>query len=158
MKKFKWIAFAMLAAAVLLAGCNQAEEQEEPADDNADEEQPVEQAEEEAEEQFSAEDEENEQLISMAETFIDQLNEGKYEEATKNFDETMSELLAAEDLEELWVSLNSQIGEFLDQEYTTTEEADGHQVVLITGVFNDADVMFQVTFDENEQIAGFYVQ
>lgn len=154
MRKLQWIGLSMLAVMALLSGCNQAEEQEELADENREEEQ----VEEETEEQSSAEGEENELLISMAETFINQLNEGKYEEATENFDGTMSELLAAKDLEELWVGLNSQIGDFIDQEYASTEEADGHQVVLITGTFNDADVMFQVTFNKNEEIAGFYVQ
>ncbi len=94
----------------------------------------------------------------MAITFIDELNEGNYEEATGNFDETMNEQVGAADLKEIWTDLNSQLGDFIDQEYNKTEEADGYQVVFITGTFNDADVTFQVTFDENEQIAGFFVQ
>lgn len=143
MKQFKWMIFMMLAVCVLLAACNQTEEQEEPVDENQ------------AEEENNTEDE---QIITIAETFISQLAEGNYEEATENFDETMSAQLTATELEEIWSSLTEQVGDFIAQEYNTTEEVDEGQVVLITGVFNEADVTFQITVDPDQQIAGFYVQ
>ncbi|GEM_PF-1276795 len=154
MKKFQWIGLVMAFALVLLAGCNQAEE---PADQSTEQQEDTQTPSGEKDE-TSEENQADEALIDMAITFIDELNEGNYEEATENFDETMNEQVGAADLEEIWTDLNSQLGDFIDQEYNKTEEADGYQVVFITGIFNDADVTFQVTFDENEQIAGFFVQ
>lgn len=154
MKKLQWIGLVMAAALVLLAGCNQ---EDEPADQGT-EEQGDEQTPSDAEDETSGENQENEAQIDMAKGFIDQLDEGKYEEATENFDDTMNEQVTAADLEEIWTGLNSQLGDFIDQEYNKMEEADGYQIVLITGTFNDADVTFQVTFDESGQIAGFFVQ
>lgn len=142
MKRLHWIGLIMLASVVLLTGCNQGEEQ---MDKNT-------------EEQDSESVQETEQLISAAESFINQLNEGNYEEATENFDETMSKQVTPDDLEEVWVTLQSQIGNFIAQEYKSIEEIQGHQVVLITGVFNDAEVTFRVTFDEDQKVAGFFVQ
>lgn len=154
MKKFQWIGLVMAFALVLLAGCNQAEE---PGDQSTEQQEDTQTPSGEKDE-TSEENQADEALIDMAITFIDELNEGNYEEATGNFDETMNEQVGAADLEEIWTDLNSQLGDFIDQEYNKTEEADGYQVVFITGTFNDADVTFQVTFDENEQIAGFFVQ
>lgn len=99
----------------------------------------------------------DEAIVEHAETFINQLSTGDYEAATQNLDMTMAEQLTADDLEEMWLSLTEQLGEFIDQEYSGMEEAEGHQVVLITGIFNNVDVTFQVAFNEDEEIAGFYV-
>ncbi|WP_208588572.1 DUF3887 domain-containing protein [Gracilibacillus suaedae] len=151
MKKIQSIVGVMIAGLILLAGCNQSEEsEEEPLKQN--------QEEQEGEEQSATESNENNQIIGMAETFIDQLNEGKFDEATANFDETMAEQLTADKLEGIWNDLHNQLGDFIDQEFHTIEEVDGYQVVLIAGIFNDDDVTFQVTFNENQQIAGFYIQ
>lgn len=150
MKKFQSIVGVMIAGLILLAGCNQSDEsEEEPLDQNQ-----VEQK----EEGQSAESNESDQIVGIAETFIDQLNEGKFDEATENFDETMAEQLTADDLEAIWNDLNSQLGDFIDQEFNTIEEVDGYQVVLTTGIFNNDDVTFQVTLNENQQISGFYIQ
>lgn len=100
---------------------------------------------------------EDEPIVGHAETFINQLSSGDYEAATQNLDMTMAEQLTADDLEEMWVSLTDQLGEFIDQEYSGMEEVEEHQVVLITGIFNNVDVTFQVAFNEEEEIAGFYV-
>jgi len=152
MKKIQWAGVPLMAVVILLAGCNQAEDQSEQSNPS------MENAEIEEDEQTQADSQENDELVSKAETFINQLSEGKYEEATEDFDETMAEQLGATELEELWETLQDQLGDFIDYEYHSTEEAEGYQVVLLTGIFNEADVAFQVTFDDNQQIAGFYVQ
>lgn len=154
MKRFQWIGLLLAAVLVLLAGCTQGED---PADGGA-AEQDNNEVETDTEDEAVADSQGNEEQMEMAKTFIEQLNEGKFEGATEKFDETMNEQVTAVDLEGIWKDLNSQIGNFIEQEFNKVEEADGYQVVFITGIFNDADVTFQVTFDENQQIAGFYVQ
>lgn len=138
----------MIPVLLLLAACSEAEEQE-PVNENTGE------TEEQATDEHAADD----AVVGMAEEFIGQLNEGQYEEATEKFDETMREQLGPEELEELWISLEDQLGELVDYEYDRTETVDGgYEVILINGVFHDADATFQVTVDGNEEIAGFYIQ
>jgi len=35
---------------------------------------------------------------------------------------------------------------------------DRHRVILITGIFEKANVEFRITFDEKEIIAGLYIK
>lgn len=124
MKKLVGMSVLIVLSLLVLAGCNQGED---------------------------------EAIVGHAETFINQLSSGDYEAATENLDMTMAEQLTADDLEEMWLSLTEQLGEFIDQEYNRIEEVEEHRVVLITGIFNNIDVTFQVTFNDEEEIAGFYV-
>lgn len=147
----KFLKGAILILAIFsLAACNQAEDTAEDETDST--EQQVE------EESGEKENQEDEESIALAENFIEQLSQGQYEESTDKFDQTMSEQLGAAELQELWESLEVQMGEFIDYEYNKTETIDGgYQVILIHGVFNDADIMFQVTVNDNLEIAGFYI-
>lgn len=104
-------------------------------------------------------DEPSEEVIQKAEMYIHLLAEGKFEEAVEYFDETMKAELPPEALEEIWESLLEQVGDFIDQEFDSTKQTgDGYQLVLIDGLFEATDVTFTVTFDENEQIAGFFMK
>ncbi|MFD1848455.1 DUF3887 domain-containing protein [Oceanobacillus bengalensis] len=96
--------------------------------------------------------------IVFAEEFVMFLNEGRYEDATEYYDETMKDELPASELEEAWTSLEEQFGSFVSQEYQSTEKLEGYDVVLINGSFEEQDVVFQITLDQNEKIAGFYVK
>lgn len=99
-----------------------------------------------------------EEIVSLAVAFIDDLAAGEYESATQHFDETMTKELPPEQLEALWNQLESQLGPFKGQQYASTEEQDGYRIVLLDGSFEQADVILQVTFDQNNQIAGFFVR
>lgn len=141
MKKFKWLSLILVIIMVLAIGCSQDEGQDKGQGDQ--------------DENLNLE---NEIIIDLAETFIDQLSDGDYQEATENFDATMADQIGAEDLEEIWLALEEQLGNFIDQEYSSTEEVDEYSLVLITGIFNDDNITFQVTFNEDEQIAGFFIR
>lgn len=151
MKKSQVISFLLLAAILFLAGCSEGQDTEEPAGS-------LEKGTEPAEEQTKGENEDDmkDEAIVVAERFIDQLSDGQYEEATENFDATMAEQLRAEELQEIWGSLEEQLGHFIAFEYKETEEVDDYEVILIKGVFNDSDITFQVTVNEDMEIAGFY--
>jgi len=139
MKKMKWVGFVMLVSVSLLTGCNQGEEQGNIL----------------TEEQISMGASDSEYLIESAEALITRLSEGKYEEATEKFNNEMLEQLTPEILEETWALVQGQLGTFIDYEFHSLVEANGMQVVLISGIFNEADVVFQIAFDENQKIAGF---
>lgn len=150
MKKFSKVWILLILAMLFLIGCN--DETEEMEEDRAldETEQP--------EEQVESESQADEETIQLAETFIENVSNGQYEEATENFDETMREQLGAADLQELWESLEEQMGEFIDYEYYQAEVVDGYEVILINGIFNDVDVIFQVTMNESQEVSGFYIQ
>ncbi|WP_339226759.1 DUF3887 domain-containing protein [Oceanobacillus sp. FSL K6-2867] len=103
-------------------------------------------------------DADSEGNIALAEEFIEQLANEEFEAATAHFNDMMAVQLTPVALDELWVSLQDQLGGFIDQQYSSTEEVDDHQVVLIDGLFESADVVFSLAFDNNNQIAGFYIQ
>ncbi len=134
----------LLVAVLLFAGCSQGEEEAEQDKGTSNG-------------QTTEEQGEDEEVIAVAENFMDQLSKGLYEEATELFDETMTEQLGPEELEELWKSVQDQLGEIIDYEFQQIDESDGYQAVFFDVVFNDNDATIQVTLDGNQQIAGFFI-
>lgn len=134
----------LLVAMLLFAGCSQGEEEAEQDEGTSNG-------------QTTEEQGEDEEVIAVAENFMDQLSKGLYEEATEPFDETMTEQLGPEELEELWKSVQDQLGEIIDYEFQQIDESDGYQAVFFDVVFNDNDATIQVTLDGNQQIAGFFI-
>lgn len=90
----------------------------------------------------------------IAEEFISLLASGQFEEASQLGDASIK----ADDLKHTWESLEKQIGDMIEQEHSTTTVVNGLDVVMIIGRFNDTDVMFNISFNEDQQIVGFYVQ
>lgn len=155
----KKLLFILLALFVLVA-CSHDEHEPVETDNEAeqvDDEVSNEENDADSSEQDGA-DADSEQVIALAEEFIGQLANEDFEAATQHFNEMMEAQLTTVALDELWVSLQDQLGTFIDQEYNSIEEVDDHQVVLIDGLFEGSDVVFSVAFDTNNQIAGFYIQ
>lgn len=100
------------------------------------------------------ETEESARINQIAEEFISLLAEGQFEEASRFGDDTIK----ADDLKSTWDTLQQQIGDMVEQEYSTTTELNGLDVVMITGHFEQTEVMFNISFNQENQIAGFYVQ
>lgn len=90
----------------------------------------------------------------IAEEFISLLASSQFEEASQLGDASIK----ADDLKHTWESLEKQIGDMIEQEHSTTTVVNGLDVVMIIGRFNDTDVMFNISFNEDQQIVGFYVQ
>jgi protein involved in sex pheromone biosynthesis len=145
----KRIMILLLAAILFLTACNT--EEEEATEDNAGDDEAQ------TEEAVQNESGADEEIVAVAEEFIGNLSEGEYEEAAGITDETFEEQADAGQLQDIWQSLENQLGKFVDYEYNKTEVVDEYDVVLINGVFNDADVTFQVTVSENQKVAGFYI-
>lgn len=95
--------------------------------------------------------------ITFAEELIMFVSEGNYKQATQYFNSTMKEELPAEEIENVWNSLEDQLGKFVKQEYDRTESKDDYDIIFINGKFEKGDVVFQVTIDQDEKIAGFYI-
>lgn len=99
-----------------------------------------------------------EPIAVAAEDFINKLAEGKTAEAVEYFDEQMKKELSPAQLEEAWQTLRQEGGRFLEQRYREVIDFDRHRVILITGIFEKANVEFRITFDEKEKIAGLYIK
>lgn len=106
--------------------------------------------------------EETEELVETAESFIDHLDAGNYEEAYEYFDETMAAELQPDVLEEVWETAAGQLGGFIDHNYNRVidrnTEAGNYQVVLMDGLFEASEMVFQISFNEENEIAGFFIQ
>lgn len=95
--------------------------------------------------------------IVFAEEFIMFMSEGRFKQATEYYDQTMKEELPAEELEKVWNSLEGEYGDFVSQEYDRTEIKDEYEILFINGEFENGNVVFQITIDQDEKIAGFYI-
>lgn len=136
MKKYVVLMLTLIIISLFLSGCGQGE----------------------AEQKDFQEAAEKEANIVFAEEFIMFLHEGRYDRATKYFDDTMKKELPANELEKLWTSLEEQLGDYKNQNYDSTQKMDDYDVILINGIFEEDEVTFRVTIDQNEKIAGFYIE
>lgn len=123
-------AFAMLT---ILAACQDESTEEETTDQSAEE---------------------------TAELFLNHLAEDEYEEAYGQLDETMEDEIGASDLEELWTALNQQLGDHIEFEYQNIEEGtdDDFDIVFIDSHHEKEDVTFRVTINEDQEVAGFFLE
>ncbi|MCK0471013.1 DUF3887 domain-containing protein [Halalkalibacter sp. APA_J-10(15)] len=93
----------------------------------------------------------------IAESFIQQLADGSYNEAAEQFDETMSEAISEAELAQTWEEIELQLGAYIDHRYQSTEEAEGYSIVILEGLFEGQDVIISVSINEHEEISGFYI-
>lgn len=99
-----------------------------------------------------------EPIAVAAEDFINKLSQGEFKEAAEYFNDNMKKELSPSQLENAWEILMEKGGRFIEQRYREVVEFDFHRVILITGVFEKADVEFRITFNEDEEIAGLYIK
>jgi major membrane immunogen (membrane-anchored lipoprotein) len=157
MKKIKLIPFVLLMV-LLFTGCNQDnKEPEDVTNQGVNEETTENQTSEETGNEKTDKSQDNSEIIDIAETFINLLNDGEYEKATENFDETMNKEMGPDKLKELWEAIEIEFGNFIDQDYDSTGEHEEYQLVFIKATFNDQDVTFRIVFNENNEIAGLFV-
>ncbi len=98
------------------------------------------------------------ELIAMAKAFVTDLDSGRYGDAVKNFDETMSKLAPAEKMKEVWEAVIQKVGPFKEQISVRTESIPKYDIVYVTCRFEKAKLDIKVVFDKNKKIAGqFFV-
>ncbi len=98
---------------------------------------------------------EDEKIIS--EKFIYLLINSKYEEAIDFFDPSVKPMISVERLEELWNSLEKQVGSFKSILGYRTEDLEGYRIVFVTCEFNLMDVDMRLVF-ANKKIVGMFFQ
>jgi hypothetical protein len=96
------------------------------------------------------------ELEKSAKALVTLLDKGDFQEATKDFDDTMKEKLPADKLEKTWKDLIDKAGKFKKQSSTRTQKIQEYDVVEVTCEFEDAPLIARVVFNKNKQVAGLF--
>ena len=88
---------------------------------------------------------------------IQNMQDGKFVQATQNFDSTMSVLMPAEKLKEVWASLNIQLGtlESIGETKTRIKGDYYESIVLLT--FKNLLIDAKIYYDKKADISGFFL-
>jgi dienelactone hydrolase len=103
--------------------------------------------------------EKNLNKLSLEQTATDWVNllvAGKFDQAVKTFDNTMSSQIAADKLQDIWNSVVSQIGAFESIKDTRITTSGVHDIVFVTCNFSNTLLDIQLTFDASRKVAGLY--
>lgn len=92
----------------------------------------------------------------MAETFVKQLKNSRYEEACKSFDETISSSIDRTRLQIIWEKLLVQIGRFEKIDDRSIFETPQAITVVLTGEFEKMFFDIRISFNEKDEISGLY--
>ena len=98
------------------------------------------------------------ELISLAKEFVVSLENGRYDESVKHFDETMAKLAPPEKMQEVWEMVMKQVGPFKSQTGVWTESIPKYDIVYVTCEFEKATLDIKVVFNKDKKISGqFFV-
>jgi dienelactone hydrolase len=92
--------------------------------------------------------------IAAAQEFVDLLVKGDYAAAEEKLDDTMKAAAPASKLEELWDSLQKQVGTFQQQTGVHTDRAQGYDLVFVTCQFEQTLLDVRVALDASGLVAG----
>ncbi|GAA4065525.1 DUF3887 domain-containing protein [Amphibacillus indicireducens] len=73
------------------------------------------------------------------------------------FDRKIKEELPAEALSETWEQITDQFGTYIGNEYKEIKSLAQYQVIVLDATFTENNVTFEISFDQNNQIAGFSI-
>ena len=92
--------------------------------------------------------------VDLTHHFIEQLDAGKFQEATRSFDATVAGLLNADALSSLWAQLQSEGGKFQEQRDARSSTYGEHDVVFFTLRHETRNFEGYVAYDHDHKIAG----
>ena len=95
-------------------------------------------------------------LDMVAITFVDFLEEEKFEDAAKLFNTKMAEALPSHKLEAKIVELIDNVGELKEIVETRITEENGYRVVYVTCEFAMSTLDIKIVFDDEAKIAGLW--
>ena len=95
-------------------------------------------------------------LDTLAITFVNLLEEGRFEDAAELFNEQMAEALPSQELEAAWNDLTGRVGEFKEITEVKVTEEEGYRVVYVTCDFAKTALDVKIVFDDDGKIAGLW--
>ena len=93
---------------------------------------------------------------NRANTFVNLLAKGDFNEAEKFFSETVANALPTDALESAWGSITATLGKFNSILETKVTEYGEYKIVIVTCNFELGTLGIQITFDKEAQIVGLY--
>ena len=130
MKKSLWLIVAALLGS-LLSGCNQGTPTAAPTNN------PV--------------------LVGTAEQVVDDLASGNTSAVFTKFDSVMQQAVTEKQLDELWLQLQVQYGDYQNRGISQTVVEGGYTSVILPLHYEHGDIGFKVTFDADGKIGGLHL-
>ncbi len=96
------------------------------------------------------------EITASATMFVELLVKEDFTRAAENFDDTMKAALPAAKLQEVWKTINMQIGPWKRQVSVRKEKAGQFEAAIVTGEFELAAIDIKVVFNGAGQIAGLF--
>jgi len=94
--------------------------------------------------------------VSKAKSFVDLIAKKDFQTAETYFSDEVKAQLSAAKLAEVLNSLTPQVGNFKRQSDVKSEKLKDFEIVVITVEFEKANLDFQMSFDKNGKIGGFF--
>jgi len=105
---------------------------------------------------WAAQPAENQDLIPLAEKFLNHLIKNETQDAIGMLDETMTKALPPDKLEKMWPMLQMQVGKYEEVQATRREEQGQYRIVFLTCRFKQTSLDVKVVFDKADKIAGLF--
>lgn len=100
----------------------------------------------------------SEKLLTKAEDTITFINKGDYKKVYEMFDKTMKKELPLETLTKNFAPVIEESGSFEEVTKSSVEEEDRYYVTSLVVKYSNKDRIFTVSFNDQEEIAGLFVQ
>ncbi|WP_066193351.1 DUF3887 domain-containing protein [Gracilibacillus timonensis] len=98
------------------------------------------------------------EVTMAADSFLSSFVHEEFDAAAENLSAEVSAELGSTELQQLWQQLKEQYGDFIDYEYQQSQQVNGFYVQSYAGLFSGEEITFEVTVDQADQIAGFYLK
>jgi len=96
------------------------------------------------------------EAIESANSFLKLILNNQYQQATDYFEPIVLMQLPAEKLEELWMKLNEQVGDFEKHTKTRTEQMQSWNIVFLTCKFERSVLDLKLVFTAENKITGLF--
>ncbi len=98
---------------------------------------------------------EDDELVKKARWFLTALENGDFEAAIRDFDETMLQVSGPEKLAAFWEDVPGRFGAFKNQTGARRDKLGQYDVALVTCEFEKVTLDARIVFDKAGRIAGF---
>jgi len=95
---------------------------------------------------------------SQAQSILNALLNGNYQDAAKDFDDNMKTALPVTDLEAAWKAITEQAGPFVEQTATRKTKQDGFDIIYITCKFEKGVLDMKAVFNNKQKVSGLFFQ
>lgn len=102
-------------------------------------------------------DETADKYVSKAEEVVSLLNDKQYDDLRAMFDATMKEELTDTELKQLAPYIE-EAGHFETIDKSSVERDDPYYVVILSVKYSNDTLIYTISFNENDEVSGLFVQ